>query len=1019
MSEPHASPPALVITGMHRSGTSFAASLVHAAGLFLGDRLLPPHASNPLGHFEDLEFYEFDRRLLRAHGLSDDGFVCGPAVHPGPLFHAEAARLVDARRARGTAWGWKDPRAALLLEFWREVIPEARFLFVFRPPWDVVDSLYRRGDETFAANPPLALDVWRDINGLLLAFARRHPERVLVREVGQIAAAPETTLQAIRESLGVPVGSAASTFRMELLTPAPEGRADLVARLAPDCMEVWRMLRDLAGLPSEPAPMPSSIGLQRDRGLVDWQRLRVLERRVPALEQRAAVLEDRAARAEDQAATLAEQAAQADRAAAAAAALSTRLAEADSRAAAAATALAEAAARVTALEADVRAASAHETDAAELHRRIAALEATVTAIHGSTSWRLTAPLRAAALLVTERARPLARRLAGHARFLAARLASPAAARQALARGFDILCRDGFGGLARAVRTARLIDAHRGATAPARSRQPVVRLPLLPPRPMPPARQATSAANPLISIVMPVFDPPADVLEAALRSVLEQSSSRWELVVVDDASSARHVPEILSRHAARDTRIHVHRRATNGGIAAATNDGVARATGEFVAFLDHDDLLAPEAIARCAEALASSGAEALYTDQDTVDDAGRTTWTFHKPDWSPEYLRHVMYVGHLLVVRRSLAERLGFKSRFDGVQDFEFMLRLGESTQQVAHLPEVLYHWRAVAGSVARASGAKAGIDALQARAVQEHLDRLGIAATAVPHPHFPHRCLVEPRLARRPRVSLVIPSKDRPDLIGPCLDSILAVTRYPDVEVIVVDTGTTDPKAIEILRSRPVRVVPFAKPFNFSAASNAGAAAATGEILVFLNNDTTAITPDWLDHLAFHLQQADVGAVGPLLLYPDGSVQHAGVVLGARGTADHVMRRFPADADGYAGSLSCPREVSAVTGACLAIRRDVLDRIGGWNELYATHYQDVDLCLRLRRAGLRCLFTPHARLTHHESPSRGGRYDFLDRLLLIDSWQDDLAAGDPAYPAACSLDRLDYSPRDVAHALGG
>jgi GT2 family glycosyltransferase len=375
----------------------------------------------------------------------------------------------------------------------------------------------------------------------------------------------------------------------------------------------------------------------------------------------------------------------------------------------------------------------------------------------------------------------------------------------------------------------------------------------------------------------------------------------------------------------------------------------------------------------------------------------------------------MYVGHMLVVRRSLANRLGgFRREFDGVQDFEFMLRLGEATPAVAHLPEVLYHWRAIDGSLAAASDAKHGIDGLQAGAVQAHLDRLGIPATATAHPRFRHRCVVSPKLARFPRVSIVIPTKDQPGHIGGCLASIFAKTRYPDFEVVVVDNGTTDERAAAMLRAHPVRVVPFTSSFNFSAASNAGAAAATGEVLVFLNNDTTVISSDWLEHLVFHLVAADVGAVGPLLLYPDGSVQHAGVVLGARGTADHVMRRFPADADGYAGSLSCPREVSAVTGACLAIRRDAFVRVGGWNELYATHYQDVDLCLRLRRAGLRIIFTPDARLTHHESPSRGDRYDLLDRLLLIDTWKDELAAGDSAYPAACSLERLDYSPRDPA-----
>ena len=879
MSEPTASPPApvLVITGMHRSGTSFVASLLHDAGLYLGGRMLAPHASNPLGHFEDLEFYEFDRHLLRSHGLSDDGFVSGARVEPGPAFRNQAKPLVAARRALGKPWGWKDPRTALLLDFWDSVIPDARYLFLFREPWDVVDSLYRRGDPVFEANPSLAVEVWMHVNRLLCDFARRHPARVLVREVGQVAADPSGTIEEIRTRLGVPLGEPSTTFHPEWLTAA-----------SPD----------------------------RDR--------------------------------------------------------------------------------TTAAQAE----------------RIAALEATVAELTRSTSWRVTSPLRTAVRLTRSHGRPFVHRLVATGRFVAGRLSSPAAIRRSFARGLEILSRDGPTGLVRAVQTARRLDEHR--SGPAHSpHQPVVRMPLAPPRPLPPARRPVVPGRPLISIVMPVFDTPAEVLDATIQSVLDQSASNWELVAVDDASPGKHIAELLARHAAREPRIHVHRRATNGGIAAATNDGVARAVGEFVAFLDHDDLLAPDAVARCGEALASTSADALYTDQDTVDDRGRTSWIFHKPDWSPEYLRHVMYVGHLLVVRRSLAARLGFRSEFDGVQDFEFMLRLGEATPAVAHLPEVLYHWRAVAGSLAAASDAKRGIDERQARAVQDHLDRLGVPAVASPHPRFPHRCVVTPKLVRFPKVSIVIPTKDRPDLLGPCLDSVLG-SRYPDLEIVVVDTGTTDAGALEILRSRPVRVVPFTSGFNFSAASNAGAAGATGEVLVFLNNDTTLISPDWLEHLVFHLLAADVGAVGQLLLYPDGSVQHAGVVLGARGTADHVMRRFPADADGYAGSLSCPREVSAVTGACLAIRRDAFVRVGGWNELYATHYQDVDLCLRLRRAGLRIIFTPDARLTHHESPSRGDRYDLLDRLLLIDTWKDELAAGDSAYPAACSLERLDYSPRDPA-----
>ncbi|MFM7207221.1 MAG: glycosyltransferase [Planctomycetaceae bacterium] len=1005
-------PPALLITGMHRSGTSFAASLLQAAGVHLGDRLLEPHPSNPLGHFEELEFYEFDRHLLRSHGVPDDGFTATAVVEPGPLFHDAARRLVDVRRNRGVPWGWKDPRAALLLDFWAGLIPEARFLFVFRPPWDVVDSLYRRGDPLFVANPPFALDVWRHVNGRLIDFARRHPDRVLLREVSRMAAAPDELLADVRTRLGIPVEDAPSTFRPEFLSPAPADRGDLVARVAPECVELLHLLRELpGGTPAEDtmrAPPPEA----RDAGLRDWQQVRGLERREREAATALAGLSARARDAEQQATRLEGLLADAARDATAAAAVAGKLEAAELRAARAEARERDADGRIAALVAEARTAVIEADGAAEQRRRIAALEATVKALLGSTSWRLTAPLRAAGGLLTSHGRPFAARLTAHCRFLVRRLSSPTAVRRAAARAAEILSRDGVGGLVRAVGSARRLDEHRDAATPP-ARQAVVRMPLAPPLPVHRSRGA-AAGRPLISIVMPVFDPPAAVLDATIGSVLAQTSPRWELIAVDDASTAADVRNVLERHAAGDPRIRVHRRDLNGGIAAATNTGVGLASGEFVAFLDHDDLLATEAIDRIAEAFVATAADAIYSDQDTVDASGRTTWTFHKPDWSPEYLRHVMYVGHLLVVRRELALRLGFKSEFDGVQDFEFMLRVGETTRAIAHLPEVLYHWRALAGSVAADADAKAGIDALQARAVQEHLQRLALPGVATPHPQHRHRCVVTPRLHRIPRVSIVIPSRDQPDLIGPCLDSITRETTYPDVEVVVVDTGTTDARALEILRRQGLRVVPFGGRFNFSAACNAGAAAATGEVLVFLNNDTTVVSPNWLEHLVFHLLEADVGAVGPLLVYPDGSVQHAGVVLGARGTADHVMRRFPADADGYAGSLSCPREVSAITGACLAMRREVFERLGGWNGLYATHYQDVDLCLRLRRAGLRCVFTPQARLVHHESPSRGERYDFLDRLLLIDTWRDELAGGDSCYPQACSLERLDYSPAEPA-----
>ncbi|MFM8291679.1 MAG: sulfotransferase family protein, partial [Planctomycetia bacterium] len=454
-------PPALVITGMHRSGTSLTASLLQAAGLFLGDRLLGPSPSNVAGHFEDLEFFALDQRLLAAHGLPDDGLTTAGPVHPGPSFRDEARRLVDVRRGRGDPWGWKDPRAALLLDFWAEVVPEARFLFVFRSPWEVVDSLYRRGDALFTARPPLALDVWMHVNGLLVEFARRHPDRVLVREVGQVAADPWAVVAAVRERLGIPLAGAATPFRPELLTAAVPGRAEELARLAPECVELLRTLRGLAGSATGP-DLDRSPAVGRDRLLADWQRLAGLERQARDFEAAAVEAADRVSASEargqaaERRALVAEQRAVAAEREKAAAAVRAEEAMQRSTAQEARATAAEAEAAESCRRLDEAAAAVRAAEAAD-RERIAALEATVTNLRSSTSWRLTAPLRGLVRFTAGWLVPSGRRLAAHARFAARRFSSPATARRTIRRVADILRREGVAGLVRAVRAARLVD----------------------------------------------------------------------------------------------------------------------------------------------------------------------------------------------------------------------------------------------------------------------------------------------------------------------------------------------------------------------------------------------------------------------------------------------------------------------------------------------------------------------------------------------------------------------------------
>ena len=507
-----------------------------------------------------------------------------------------------------------------------------------------------------------------------------------------------------------------------------------------------------------------------------------------------------------------------------------------------------------------------------------------------------------------------------------------------------------------------------------------------------------AYQPLISIITPVYNIAAVWLRKAVASVQAQSYANWELCICDDGSSNPETIAALAELERSEPRMRVVRLVTNGGISRATNKALELASGDFVALLDNDDELTVGALETCVAVLnADRTIDVLYSDEDKLNAQGAREETFFKPDWSPHLLREVMYVGHLLVARRSLVTDVGgLDPTYDGVQDFELMLRLSERTEKIHHVREILYHWRRIPGSVADQSGAKPGLGLRQVAAVNAHLTRLGIRARAVPHPSLEHRAQIQP-LPREtfPTVSIVIPTKDAGDMISRCLDSIYGKTTYPNFEVVVVDNGTTDPVALAAMARHPIVRIDFAAPFNFSRANNVGVDASTGEILVLLNNDTEIVQGDWLEQLLFLLEEPGIAAVGPLLLYPQGTVQHAGVALGLRGTADHVLRGLPANADGYFGMLACTREVSAVTFACTMLRKADYVAIGGLQELYRTHYQDVDFCLRLLAQGRKILYTPRATLMHYESATRGTSYDAVDRALFLDVWQDTIAKGDP------------------------
>jgi GT2 family glycosyltransferase len=525
-------------------------------------------------------------------------------------------------------------------------------------------------------------------------------------------------------------------------------------------------------------------------------------------------------------------------------------------------------------------------------------------------------------------------------------------------------------------------------------------------PVPPQKK------PLFSLITPTYNTRPEWLAEAALSLLNQSFTNWEWCIADDGSQNRQTKKMLEHLSCVSPRVRVEF-ATNAGISAATNHALDLAQGDYVCFLDHDDLLHWSALESMAEKI-REGYDVVYSDEDKLDDAtGELVEPFFKPAWSPEYFRGVMYVGHLLCVRSEIASQTRFDPAFDGVQDFEFMLRVSETGARIGHIPRVLYHWRKTPGSVAEASDAKPQINALQQSAVNAHLGRLKLPALAE-QSDLPHRLKILPVLRIKfPPVSIIIPTKDAPEMLDRCLKSVSEKTSYPEFEVLLMDNETTDEHALQLMQQYPARRISFPNPFNFSRANNQGAIAATGDFLVFLNNDTEIMAADWLQHLIYYAEQPDVGAVGALLIYDDRTVQHAGVALGMRGTADHTMRGFPIGVDGYAGSLACAREVSAVTGACMMIRKSLFHEIGGFNEHFFTAYQDVDLCLRLRERGLRLICTPRALVVHHESVSRQSYYDMIDRMLLLDQWESVIERGDPYYNPNLNLDRGDYSRRSA------
>jgi GT2 family glycosyltransferase len=501
-------------------------------------------------------------------------------------------------------------------------------------------------------------------------------------------------------------------------------------------------------------------------------------------------------------------------------------------------------------------------------------------------------------------------------------------------------------------------------------------------------------NPIISILTPTWNSSLDWFVETVLSVLQQSISNWQWCIVDDGSANQDIKTVLKSLSEKEPRIKV-KFTENGNISTATNHALAIATGEFICCLDHDDTLTPRALEISLEKLAK-GFDVVYSDEDKIDFSGTNyVHPFFKPDWSPEYFRGVMYVGHLLTIKRDLILGVGgYNKEFDGVQDYELMLRVSEKTNKIGHIPQILYHWRQIRGSISGDVDAKDNIEELQQAAVNRHLQRLGLPAQAEPGVGR-HRININP-LPREthPKISLIVNFGNNRVNHHEYLQKLIEQTVYPDYEILAF--GRNIQIKNTVIANIPVKTIDLRGIHNHSQIYNIASDMADGEYLLCLKGGAKPLTEDWLRHLLYYAEQPDVGIVGAYSVFPNGTVQHAGIVF--HETIYYAMEGFNNSDDGYAGSLVCAREVTAVSRDACMVRKDIFQELGGFNIYFYQDGQDIDFCLRLQNLGKRVIFTPRAVLVNQLAPYNNlANYNQTDYMLLLDTWQNLAETGDRYY----------------------
>ena len=974
----------IVITGMHRSGTSLTTSLLENAGVYIGDRLMGAATGNTKGHFEDLDFVEFHQNVLQSQGVSVAGWTEHNSIEVQPQYIAAAEDLILARQDK-SIWGWKDPRTTLFLNFWSELIPQAKYLFVYRSVWEVVDSLFRRGDVIFRTNPNFAVKQWCNYNQSILDFYQNNPDRCLLVELGSVTKDSNILVDLIEQKWELNLKQPKSLYEPSLLTTDSVNnyRQALITKFFPEAIELYGKLQNKAD-----RSLPNVAEFSVDLTCQSW----ILQDWIDAKQTLTAKKETASQLAQTQ-----QQLQSVD----------AELAQTQQQLELNNKELTKTQQQLQFVDSELIQAqqqlkqSEHNLNEATQQAQIAQMQADrfkllVVAMETSKFWKL----RTWWLNFKQK-----NKMGGidtlYQNYLLSNDSQPVVEESATTDADS----------ERIIADTAQYSVWLQQKYPNAARLKGIK-----------KKCQSLPYKPLISVIMPVYNPEAEFLRQAIASVINQAYDNWEFCIADDCSSKPHVREILEEYA-HDERIKVVYRQENGHICRSSNSAIEVATGEYIALLDHDDLLAPHALARVAELLnRHPEADFIYSDEDKVDDNNVHKDHFFKPDWCPDSFLSRMYTCHLGVYRRSLVNEIGnFRVGFEGSQDYDLVLRVTEQTDKVFHIPDILYHWRIHLESTAAASEVKPYAANAAQKALAEAIARRKEPGEIKTKDNTPGVYIVRYEIPEPKLVSIIIPTKDLADVLNICLESIFELTTYPNYEVVVIDNGSVEDKTHECFdywrekESDRFKCYSYDVPFNYPRINNYGASKAKGDYLLLLNNDTKIITPDWLEAMVEQAQRPTIGAVGSMLLYPDNTIQHAGVVLGLGGVAGHSHKHFPASHPGYFSQVAAIDNYSAVTGACLMCRREVYEEVGGLEEELAIAFNDIDFCLKIVSRGYRNIYLPHVVLYHYESKSRGyedtpeKQARFAKEIQYMQKKWQLLCDRDPCYNPNLTKSREDYS----------